>query len=454
MFAPENKQILVLHEDDLTLGRLQETLLSFGYPATPCRTMQDALSLAADRDFDLALLSLGACGTDSHSFAPPLRHHRPGLPVIVMVPLRDLEAALASLDEGADDYITLPPHPAEMRLRMERILAARDQDTTMALLRDEATGKAGVRQFVAQSEAMRDVAERIRLIAPMRSTVLILGESGAGKELAARAVHCASLRAAGPFVALNCSAIPESLIESELFGHERGAFTGAVARTQGKFELAHTGTLFLDEIGEMNPAAQVKLLRVLEEREFMRVGGVKAIRVEVRVLAATNTDLEQLVTAGRFRRDLYYRLNVVRLRIPPLRERKEDLPILVRLFMEQICRLNNLPSRRISDEVVALFERYSWPGNVRELKNLLESLLVSTPRDILTPLDLPPGIRQPQEGAAPWFDPRPAMSLEEMERELIRRTLEHTKGNRTRAALLLRIGIRTLQRKIARYALR
>ena len=276
-------------------------------------------------------------------------------------------------------------------------------------------------------------------VAPMRSTVLICGESRVGKELVARAIHFNSPRLGRPFIALNCAAIPANLIESELFGHERGAFTGAHARVRGKFEIAHRGTLFLDEIGEMTAATQVKLLRVLEEREFMRVGGDQTIRVDARVITATNADLENLVSTGLFRRDLYYRLKVVTIRVPPLRERREDTPYLIHGFLEELARINAMEAKSITGEALAALTAHSWPGNVRELKNLLESLLVSVKGNVIRLEDLPPTVHGNRPGAR-TVDLEPGMTLEEMERLLIRHTLEHTGGNRTHTAELLGIG--------------
>ena len=269
----------------------------------------------------------------------------------------------------------------------------------------------------------------------------------------ARAIHFASPRREQAFVALNCAAMPAQLIESELFGHEKGAFTGASARTRGKFELAHRGTLFLDEIGEMDPTTQAKLLRVLDEKEFMRVGGDQSLKVDVRVIAATNADLESMVARGTFRQDLYYRLKVVTITVPPLRERLADIPPLVDIFLDELSRANAVQRKAVTPEAMAALGAYAWPGNVRELKNVLESLLVSTPGDTVELADLPPAIaRRTARVPADQFM-IPGSTLAQMERELIRRTLEHTGGNRTHSAQLLGIGVRTLQRKIQEYGL-
>jgi transcriptional regulator with PAS, ATPase and Fis domain len=296
------------------------------------------------------------------------------------------------------------------------------------------------------------VLDRLLRVAPLRATVLVFGESGVGKELVARAIHFNSPRREFPFLAINCAAIPTGLIESELFGHEKGSFTGAHVRTRGKFETAHRGTLFLDEIGETDLSTQAKLLRVLEEKEFMRIGGDREVRVDVRVIAATNADLEAMVERGAFRRDLYYRLKVVTIQVPPLRERRGDIATLVEAFLDELARANAVPRKTISPAALEALSNYQWPGNVRELKNILESVLVSSPGDRILPEDLPPSVLR--ERAAPA---RPVVSagtrLEDMERDLIRATLEQTGGNRTHSAALLGIGVRTLQRKIRTFGL-
>jgi DNA-binding NtrC family response regulator len=299
---------------------------------------------------------------------------------------------------------------------------------------------------------MEAVYNRVLLLAPARTTVLIVGESGAGKELIARSLHYNSNRRDQPFIAINCAAVTETLIESELFGHQKGAFTGAVETVLGKFELADAGTLFLDEVGAMGLATQVRLLRVLEQGEFMRVGGTKTLRVDVRVLAATNTDLDDQVSRGEFRKDLLYRLRVATVEVPPLRSRRDDIPVLARTFVRQLCEENGIAPKDIALDTVAALVEHDWPGNVRELKNLLESLVVTVPDAILLPEHLPDSVR----GQRPAVRP-PAMpvgtTLSEMERVLIENTLRQLKGNRTRAARMLGIGVRTLQRKIKEHGI-
>jgi len=356
------------------------------------------------------------------------------------------------LREGADDYVVRPTDAFELRARLVRLLERHDLDSRLALLQNEVSKSYGVKNLVSHSPAMRTVLDRILRVAPLRATVLVFGESGVGKELVARAIHFNSPRRDFPFLGINCAAIPANLIESELFGHEKGSFTGAHARARGKFETAHRGTIFLDEIGETDLATQVKLLRVLEEREFMRVGGDQNVRVDVRVIAATNSDLESMVERGTFRRDLYYRLKVVTINVPPLRDRRSDIPALVESFLEELARDNAVPRKAITSDALAALEAYQWPGNVRELKNILESVLVSSSGDRITADDLPPSVLRDRTPPA-RATITPGTTLGEMERELIRATLVESGGNRTHSAHLLGIGVRTLQRKIRLFGL-
>ncbi len=313
----------------------------------------------------------------------------------------------------------------------------------------------GFESIIGRSAPMERLFEQMRLVAPTRSSVLVIGESGTGKELVANALHRASPRRNERFLALNCGAIPSDILESELFGHERGSFTGAVTRKIGKFELAHRGTLFLDEISELYPELQVKLLRVLEERQVMRVGGSDLIDVDFRLIAATNRDLEKEVAAGRFREDLYYRLKVVTLRIPPLRERPGDIPPLLEHFLDLFCKEHGKPSKRVSPEAMELLTRYAWPGNVRELRNVVESVIVFHQGELIEPSDLPPELRVAPAISDPGSTVQPAAgdvrTMADIERQAILETLARTGGHRAKAADILGIGLRTLQRKLKEY---
>ncbi|GAB4368994.1 MAG: acetoacetate metabolism transcriptional regulator AtoC [Acidobacteriota bacterium] len=374
-------------------------------------------------------------------------------PVLLLADATDEAQAFEWIVRGASDVISRPPGTAELRVRLLRALESRDVRVHLATLEDELARRSRRswedRAIVALSPAMERLRTLVQRVAPMRSTVLVTGESGVGKELVARSIHFDSPRAAGPFIALNCAALPPHLIESDLFGHERGAFTGAVSRRAGKFELAHQGTLFLDEIAETDLATQAKLLRVLEDQEFMRVGGTRPIRVDVRLVAATNADLEALVRRGEFREDLYYRLRVVTLRVPPLRERREDIPVLAREFLTRVCRENRLEPRRLSPEALEALLTHDWPGNVRELQNAIEAAVVSSRGSVITAADLPPAIRsRSADESSRSNGPLAGRSLREIEADAIRQTLELVSGSRTRAARLLGIGVRTLRRRI------
>jgi two-component system response regulator HydG len=401
----------------------------------------------------MIIVALGVAGLGARSILSRLRSANSSSAVLVLAPLSQVEAGVRALKEGAEDYITKPLDPFELQRRVGRILEQREMSYRLAHLQKTLVQKYGLQSFVQNSLPMKSVVRKIAQVAPTTSTVLILGESGVGKELVAKAIHYNSPRRLRPFLAINCAAIPETLIESELFGHERGAFTGAVERAKGKFELADGGTLLLDEIGEMNLQTQVKLLRVLEEREFMRVGGTRNIRVDVRVLAATNSDIRQRIEAGRFREDLYFRLKVITLSVPPLRDRAEDIPELAGIFLEVLCRANETPPKDLSPDALFSLLSYRWPGNVRELKNLLESLVVTVPGHSIGAEDLPPPIRGEEPAENPLPRVEAGMTLRQMERELLKTTLARTDGNRTRAARILQIGVRTLQRKIKEYDL-
>jgi DNA-binding NtrC family response regulator len=374
-------------------------------------------------------------------------------PLLLLAPSEELGGAFELLGRGGHDVLTRPPHPLELRHRVARALEARELSAHLATLEDTISERSrrsySSRTMVMRSAAMRQLCETAERVAAMRSTVLVLGESGVGKELVARNIHFNSPRADAPFIAINCAAMPPHLIESELFGHEKGAFTGAVSQRAGKFELAHGGTVFLDEIGETDLSTQAKLLRVIENQEFMRVGGSRPINLDVRLVAATNADLEQLVQDKRFREDLYYRLKVVTLRVPPLRERRQDIGELVETTLQEVCRENRLRPRRITARALDAFRRYPWPGNVRELRNTIEAVVVASTSETIDTQDLPAAL---QRGTPSIGDPAASglagRALSDVESEAIRATLALNDGSRTETAKQLGIGVRTLRRRI------
>ena len=403
----------------------------------------------------LAVCDLRMPKMDGIGFIHAVREREIELAVVLVTGYGSIESAVEAMRVGADDYLTKPVDLYELRKRVRNLLENRQLKEEVSNLREMLDKRYGFESLIGHSEAMEHLFEQMKLVAPTRSSVLIRGESGTGKELVANALHVNSPRAGERFLAINCGAIPHEILESELFGHERGAFTGAVNRKIGKFELAHKGTLFLDEISELSPALQVKLLRVLEERQVMRVGGSEVIDVDFRLVAATNRDLEDWVEEGKFREDLYYRLKVVTLEIPPLRDRHGDIALLSEHFLKGFCEEHGKPAMHLSGRSIEAMERYGWPGNVRQLKNALESIVVFHPGGEIEETSLPVEIREATlvSGAqAPVQNLSGApRTMDEIERQAILETLRRTGGHRADAARLLGIGLRTLQRKLKDY---
>ncbi|MCC7518463.1 MAG: sigma-54-dependent Fis family transcriptional regulator [Verrucomicrobiae bacterium] len=414
---------------------------------------EDAVSaqrLLEEEHFDVMLSDLRMPGDDGLKLIQRAKA-LPHPPVcILMTAYGSEELAVRAMKQGADDYISKGRLQLdELEMRLAKLLRARGLERENVKLQQQLDERYGLHEIVGDSAAIREVHETIKQVAPSRATVLIEGESGTGKELVARAIHTLSPRAKGPFLAVHCAALSSNLLESELFGHERGAFTGAIERRQGRFELADGGTLFLDEIGEIDSSVQVKILRVLESREFERVGGNRLVQTDVRLIAATNRNLRRMAKEGAFREDLFYRLNVITLRIPPLRERPSDIPLLATHFLKLHARENGKRLSGFTPEVMEAFRRYRWPGNVRELGNAIHRMVVLTRDDRLGAEDLPPELAEAPEGNAPSpegdADP---LNLAEIERRLIARALRAANQNITRAAALLGISRRTLHRKL------
>jgi DNA-binding NtrC family response regulator len=398
---------------------------------------------------DLVLTDLKMPGMDGVELLRKLREQDPETVVVLMTAFGAVETAVSAMREGAADYLTKPLNMDELMLVLERALERHRSRKETASLRQQLTERYKFENIVGNSAEMQQVFKSIAQVAPSRATVLLSGESGTGKELVAAAVHHRSTRASGPFVRLHCAALAESLLESELFGHERGAFTGAERRREGRFEQANSGTLFLDEISEISPSTQVKLLRVLQEREFERVGGNQTVHVDVRVIAASNRDLADMVAKGKFREDLFYRLNVINIRLPPLRERAGDVIALAQHFLAKYAKENAKTVDRISDDALALISAYGWPGNVRELENVIERAVVLADSDSIQPKHLPPELARVSERSG--VPPIPGSSMDEVERYAILQTLEACGGSTSEAAEMLGISIRKIQYKLQEY---
>jgi len=444
--------VLVVDDESAHRLMLRAYLEEAGHQVSEADDGQAAIEAVAGEFFDLVLLDQRMPQVDGLEALTQIKRLRPDLPVIMMTAYGSIENAVRALKLGAADYVTKPLEIDELLIKLGRTLdhaRLAEEHQTQA---ERLDARFDFSALIGESAPMRRIKDGLKLIAPSTATVLITGESGTGKEVLANVIHQNSDRAGGRFVAVNCAALPEQLLESELFGHEKGAFTGAVARKKGRFELADGGTIFLDEIGEMSPATQAKFLRVLQERAFETVGGVKPVTVDVRVIAATNKDLAAEVAAGRFRDDLLYRLNVITIDLPPLKDRLEDLPLLVEHFLGLYNEANNRRVRGLAPEVIEVFRRYDWPGNVRELANVIERGVILARGDLITPDELPGTMRPAEEGPGEGRL-RPGMSIKDAERLLIERTLVETGGNRTRASELLGITRKTLLNKIKEYDL-
>jgi DNA-binding NtrC family response regulator len=442
-------RILVVDDEANARTALAELLRDEGYQVETAADGFKALPKLEEFAPVAVLTDLRMPGMDGLELMKRARQLDPDLVVVLMTAHGAIDSAVQSMREGAADYLTKPINFEEMVLVLERELERRRLRVEAGQLRQRLSERHRVSNLVGTSPAMKQVYDTVLQVAPSRATVLITGESGTGKELVAAAIHEHSPRVKGPFVKLHCAALAETLLESELFGHERGAFTGAVQRRDGRFQQADGGTLFLDEIGEISPAIQVKLLRFLQEHEFERVGGNQTIKVDVRVVAATNRNLLQRVKDGQFREDLYYRLNVVAVDMPPLRGRPSDIPLLATHFLHRYSKENGKALAGFTDEALERLVQYHWPGNVRELENAVERAVVVCKGERVRAEDLSTSIApMPQNGGAP---PIPGSKLAELEKFAILRTLEHTGGSTSRAADILGISTRKIQYKLHEY---
>ena len=449
-------RILVVDDERNQRSALGSVVTGWGYQVETASDGAEALVKLKDFDADVVITDLNMPNLDGKGLLEELRKLPSPPPAIVLTAFGNLETALETVHQlGAFWFIEKPLQPQVLKMVVERALDRRRLATHAGRLERELASRGVLGELIGESAPMREIFAMLQQAAPAKATILITGESGTGKEIVARAIHQISPRRSGPFFGVNCAAMPESLIESELFGHEKGAFTGALERRAGCFELARGGTLLLDEIGDMPMNTQAKLLRILEESRVRRLGSAREIELDVRVLASTNKNLAGAIAKGAFREDLFFRLNVFEVHLPPLRERKEDIPLLVRELLSGLNRKHDCRVTEVSPETLAIFDRYDWPGNVRELRNLLERAVILAGGGAVTPAHLPRGFAGRPE--PPPSDPgapvvlEPGMTVDEAERALIELTLRHTKNNRTRSAEILGISGKTLFNKLKAY---
>jgi DNA-binding NtrC family response regulator len=437
--------VLLVDDDDSFREVLADEMRRGGFSTTTARDAESALLAIEDRVFDVAIVDLNLPGMSGEELVSQFRERAAAMEVIVLTGHATVESAVRTLKDGAYDFLTKPCNLEELETLTRKAFERRSLVRENRLLHRELARHDRFKEFIGESEALRAALEIISRVSQTGSTVLIQGESGVGKELAARAIYRNSLRAREPFIVVDCTSLQESLLQSELFGHERGAFTGALSRKHGLFEVADGGTLFLDEIGEITVPLQARILRVLDMGTFRRVGGVRDIKVDVRVICATNRNLHEMVQEQRFRRDLYYRSNVISFTLPPLRDRAGDIPLLAKYFAETspVARRRNI---RFSPETLSILGDYSWPGNVRELQNVIERALILADGEEVTVEDLPSSLRQGRSVVEQLTASRP--SLAELEKTYITRLLEEFGGHRARVAELLGISERTLYRKL------
>src|SRR4051794_14123484 len=445
-------RVLVVEDHESERKAITHILKSEGFTVYGAENADKAMGYV-DENIDVVLSDLHMGDVSGMDLLNLWKKQRPDTQFILLTGHSSVDSAVQAIKAGAYHYVVKPINPDELIVLVKRAMESVSKDKEIDNLRRRLDQKFGLDQIVGQSKLMKDVFAKIQKAAPVDSTVLILGESGTGKELVAQALHHNSNRKKGPFVAVNVAAVPSTLVESELFGHVRGAFTGATDRRMGRFEQADGGTLFVDEIGDFDLTLQPKLLRVLETLTLTPVGGHEDRKVNVRVIAATSRDLRKMVDEGTFREDLYYRLNVVSIMLPPLRQRPDDIPILVDHFLKDISASRHTATRRVSPEVMRRFQQYRWPGNVRELRHMLESMMVLADGDVLTENDLPDQIRAgPQQAGTPRDLPT-NMTMDQLEKLAITKALEQCGNNRTHAANRLGISVRTLQRKLRQYDL-
>ena len=442
-------KILIIDDEKNIREGLAAALEMDGYNTAVAENGEKGLEFVNKGDIDLVITDLRMPGISGEEVLQKITAEIPGLPVIVLTGHGSIDSAVSAMHSGAYDFLTKPLNLEHLSLVVKRALKNRELQIQNKQLQEEIIKTKPFESIIGKSAEMQKIFQMIQKVAGSKASVLITGESGVGKELVAHAIHNLSPRRENPLVIVNCSALSESLLESELFGHEKGAFTGAMARKRGRFELANGGTIFLDEIGEINQNIQVKILRVLQDKRFERVGGEETLEVDVRVIAATNKDLEEEIKKGNFREDLFYRLNVVHIHVPPLRERKDDIPLLINTFMQEFAKENGKEIKNIDNHARAALYKYSWPGNIRQLKNCMESAVVMCSSDTITLNDLPPTIKS--ESSANSMQIPFGVTLDEAEKIIIQQTLAQNQGNKSKTAEVLGIGRKTLHRKLDEY---
>ncbi len=450
--------ILAVDDDTVACHLLQEVLEQEGYHVSVATSGRQAIRLGQEVPFDLAIVDVRMPDLDGIEVLKALKRTNAQMPVLMITAYSSMDSTIEAIRQGAYDYLSKPCNIEELKITVKRALEQYQLRQENQYFRQELRGKYKFENIVGTTQPMLDVYKTVARVVNSKATVLIQGESGTGKELVARAIHFNGPGADRPFVAVECASLAESLLESELFGHVRGAFTGAVEAKRGLFEMADGGTCFLDEIAEISPALQAKLLRVLQEHEIRRVGGTESIPLDVRVIAATNKDLESLVQAERFREDLFYRLNVVTIHLPPLRDRQDDIPLLATHFLRKYSEENHKLITHIAPAAIELLCSYEWPGNVREIEHVIERAVTLTMNSCLLPEDLPPKLQERtpplrSEGFDGVTREPPLLTLEELEKQHIQEVLRATQGNKKKAAEILGINRRSLYRMAKRYSL-
>ncbi len=446
-----NEKLLIVDDEKNMRTVLRRALSAEGYEVFEAATGKEALDVLTDVMPDLIVMDQKMPEMDGLTALKKVKRLLPSLPVVILTAHGNVQSAVEAVRAGATEYLTKPFDLDELKLVVSKALGVRDLFREVDTLRAELKREYDLATIVGQSDQMRDIYDVVKKVATTNATVMVYGESGTGKELVARAVHEYSRRSKKPFIQVSCAALPETLLESELFGYEKGAFTGANTAKKGRFELADGGTLFLDEIGDISPAIQVKLLRVLQEKTFEHLGGTKTIKVDVRIVGATNRDLQEAIADGTFREDLYYRLNVVPITVPPLRDRKEDIPLLVAHFLEKLG-----SKRKMSKEAMARLVAYGWPGNIRELENTIERAVILGSGDVILPEHLPAELRaEPVPGGppVPIELPSEGIVLENLEKDLLEQALRRAGSNQTKAAKLLGISRHELLYRMEKFGL-